>query len=443
MAHVARERSPVGDYSSGSEMYDLIRELYPIARSLTGEGVRETLRRLHRYVPFQLIEVPSGTRVYDWVVPDEWNIREAWIADPSGNRVIDLIDSPLHVLGYSIPIRTRIPFEELRRHVFTLPEHPNWIPFRTSYYGKTWGFCLTQKQFDGLTASEYEICIDASLEPGHLTYGEFFIQGEREDEVIVSANVCHPAQCNDGLSGLALITMLARYLLGRELRYSYRFLLSPGTLGPLSWLSANEEKVSKIRHGLVATCVGDSGRLTYKRTRRGDAEIDRAVTNVLKHYADDYEIQPFVPWGGDERQFCSPGFDLPVGVLMRTPPGAFPEYHSSADDLTFVRPDMLDDSFAKYLTVIDVLERNATYVNRNPKGEPQLGARGLYRTISGGASATSEANERTLLWVLNLSDGRHDLLEISDRSGSTFSEVRAAAEVLERHDLLEEENNDG
>jgi aminopeptidase-like protein len=442
MTQAGGEHGFVGD-SLGLELYDLIRELYPIPRSLTGAGVRETLRRLQRHVPFQIIEVPSGTQIYDWVVPDEWNIREAWIADPGGDHIVDLTDSPLHVLGYSIPISARIPIEELREHVFTLPAHPDWIPFRTSYYGKTWGFCLTQRQLHGLTAAEYEVCIDASLEPGHLTYGEFFIQGERADQVLISANVCHPAQCNDGLSGLALVTMLARCLMGRELRYSYRFLLSPGTLGPLSWLWANEASLPKIRHGLVATCVGDSGRMTYKKTRRGDTEIDQVVTNVLKHSADDYEIQPFVPWGGDERQFCSPGFDLPVGVLMRTPPGGFPEYHSSGDDLTCVRPDKLDDSFEKYLAVIDVLEHNATYVSRNPKGEPQLGARGLYRTISGGAPATSEANERALLWVLNLSDGRHDLLEISDRSGRAFPEIRAAAEALESHQLVEEASNDG
>lgn len=422
-------------------MYELIRELYPIPRSLTGSGVRETLRRVARHVPFQIFEVPSGTAIYDWVIPNEWNVRDAWIVDSRGNRIVDLKDSPLHLLGYSMPIRARISVEELLQHVFTLPEHPEWIPFRTSYYGETWGFCLTQKQLEGLTDCEYDVCIDASLEPGHLAYAEFFIQGERHSEVLISANVCHPAQCNDGLSGLVLVTMLAKHLRAVPLKYSYRFLLSPGTLGPLAWLSANEARLPRIRHGLVATCVGDSGSMTYKETRRGDAEIDRVVANVLESSGDAYEIQRFVPWGGDERQFCSPGFDLPVGVLMRTPPGAFPEYHSSADDLTCVKPDRLGDSFEKYMAVINVLEHNATYVNRNPKGEPQLGRRGLYRSVSGGASTDSEADERALLWVLNLSDGSHTLLDISNRSKIAFPAIRKAAEALAEHGLVEQAGN--
>jgi aminopeptidase-like protein len=437
MGGIVGELAPTSD-SVGLEMYELIEELYSIPRSLTGEGVRETLRRVRRQVPFQFFEVPSGTRIYDWVIPNEWNLRDAWIADLAGDRIVDLKESPLHVLGYSVPIRARIPVEELRPRAFALPEHPDWIPYRTSYYGETWGFCLTQRQSDALTDVEYDVCIDASLEPGHLTYAEFVIEGETESEVLFSANICHPAQCNDGLSGLALVTTLARHLRPRNLRYSYRFLLSPGTLGPLSWLAANEAGLSKLRHGLVVTCVGDRGRMTYKQTRRGDAEIDRAVASVLESSGDEHELRPFVPWGGDERQFCSPGFDLPVGVLTRSPPGEFPEYHSSADDLTCVSAAKLADSFQKYLAVIDLLETNATYVNRSPKGEPQLGRRGLYRTVSGGPAADSAIDERALLWVLNLSDGSRSLLDIAERSRVPFAGIRAAASLLKRHGLVEE-----
>jgi aminopeptidase-like protein len=437
MPGVDAEFRPDGD-SVGLEIYELIEELYPIPRSLTGAGVRETLRRVERHVPFEVFEVLSGTTIYDWVTPNEWNLRDAWLADVTGKRIVDLKDSPLHVLGYSVPVRARVPVEELRRHVFALPEHPDWIPYRTSYYGETWGFCLTQRQSNGLTDAEYDVCIDASLEPGHLTYAEFVVQGETDSEVLFSANICHPAQCNDGLSGLALVTMLAKRLRSLNLKHSYRFLLSPGTLGPLSWLASNEARLSRVRNGLVVTCVGDRGRMTYKQTPRGDAEIDRAVANVLESSGDDHELRSFVPWGGDERQFCSPGFDLPVGVLTRSPPGEFPEYHTSADDLACVSPAKLADSFQKFLSVVEVLETNSTYVNRNPKGEPQLGRRGLYRAVSGGPAADSTVDEQALLWVLNLSDGSRNLLDIAERSELPFARIRAAASALARHGLVEE-----
>jgi aminopeptidase-like protein len=424
--------------SVGQEMYELIEELYPIRRSLTGDGVRETIRRVARRVPFKTHEVATGTTVYDWIVPNEWNLRDAWIADLQGNRVVDLQQSPLHVVGYSMPIRTRIAAAELRRHAFTLPEHPDRIPYRTSYYGRMWGFCLTERQLDALRDDEYDVCIDASFEPGHLTYAEFDIAGETDEEILFSANICHPAQCNDGLSGLALVTMLASQLRSRALRYSYRFLLSPGTLGPLSWLAANEDRLSRIRHGLVATCVGDRGAMTYKKSRQGAAEIDRAVANVLATSGEEHEVRPFVPWGGDERQFCSPGFDLPIGVLMRSPPGEFPEYHSSADDLRCVSAAKLEDSLQKYMAVVDVLEGNATYLNRSPKGEPQLGRRGLYRAVSGGSAGDAAIDEQALLWVLNLSDGTNSLLDVAERSGFAFARIRTAASQLREHELLED-----
>jgi len=422
--------------SVGGDMHALISELYPVCRSLTGAGVRETFDRLAQHVPLKVTELATGTQVFDWTVPKEWSIRDAWISDVHGKKIVDFQRSNLHVLGYSVPVRRTVSLDELREHVFALPEHPEWIPWRTSYYHENWGFSLTQNQLDELTDDEYLVCIDSSLDDGSLTYAEVALPGETRDEVLISSYVCHPSLCNDGLSGIALITMLAKYLQSVSLRYSYRFLLSPGTIGPLAWLSLNEARLANVKHGLVVSCVGDPGRLTYKKSRRGDAEIDQAAVHVLKHSASDHAIEEFTPWGGDERQFCSPGFNLPVGSLMRTPPGRFPEYHTSADDLEFVRPASLADSFAKYLAVVSVLEGNATYVNQNPKGEPQLGRRGLYRAISSGTPREDELRERALLWVLNLSDGNHTLLDIADRANLSFFLVRAAADALCDHDLL-------
>jgi aminopeptidase-like protein len=424
-------------------MYELVRELYPICRSLTGDGVRESLRLVSRHVALEVTEVPSGTRVYDWTVPKEWNIHAAWIADSKGNHVVDFSDSNLHVLGYSVPMRGKMGLDDLRPHLHTIPEHPNWIPLRTSYYSENWGFCLARSVLERLAEGIYEVCIDSSLEPGHLTYAEAYVPGETSDEVLISTYICHPSVCNDGISGIALVTMLAKYLSRFRLKYSYRFLFSPGTIGPLTWLSRNEEHLGHVKHGLVASCVGDAGMITYKQTLQGSAEIDRATANVLRASGEEHRIQPFVPWGGDERQFSSPGFRLPIGALMRTPPGSFPEYHTSADDLDLVRSEFLGDSFNKYVEVLEILEGNGTYINLNPKGEPQLGRRGLYHQISSGVPAAEATTERATLWVLSLSDGSRTLLDISDRSGIPFPVMRAVADALCEHGLLKEKQLPG
>jgi aminopeptidase-like protein len=280
----------------------------------------------------------------------------------------------------------------------------------------------------------YEVCIDSSLEPGHLTYGEYYLPGEEGNEVLISCHACHPSLCNDNLSSVAMITFLAKHLSTRPRRYSYRFLFIPGTIGSIAWLCLNEEKVYKIKHGLVAACVGDPGKSTYKKSRQGDAEIDKAVAHVLRHSGQDYEIIDFSPYGYDERQYGSPGFNLPVGCLMRTPHGRYPEYHTSADDLLFVRPASLADSFMKYLAVFQVLESNRTYLNLNPKCEPQLGKRGLYRLMGGDRKAAFD--QMSLLWVLNLSDGRNTLLDIAERSGYTFTIIQNAAVALLQKDLV-------
>jgi aminopeptidase-like protein len=430
-ANAGEEVQPAG---VGHSMYELIRQLYPMCRSITGNGVRWTLRQVAEHIPLDIREVPTGTRVFDWTVPREWNIRDAYVRSPDGHKVIDFGRSNLHVLNYSIPVRKKLSLAELREHVYTLPDHPDWIPYKTSYYEERWGFCLSHNDLNTLEDGVYEAVIDASLEPGHLTYGECYLPGSSSDEVLVSCHVCHPSLCNDNLSGIALSTFLAKHLRGRTLRYSYRFLFIPGTIGAITWLALNEDAASRIRHGLVVANVGDAGPMHYKKTRGGVAQIDRAVAHVLHHSGKPYEITEFSPYGYDERQFCSPGFDLAVGSLTRTPFGRYAEYHTSADDLTLVQPRYLADSFTTYLAVLNVLEDNARYLNRNPKCEPELGRRGLYRTM-GGHVASKEA-ELAMLWVLNLSDGRHSLLDIAERSKLTFRTLSAAARALERAQLL-------
>jgi aminopeptidase-like protein len=420
----------------GQKMHRLIRELYPICRSITGDGFRETLSIIKNHIPLDVHEVPTGTQVFDWTVPKEWNIRDAYVKNAAGERVIDFRDSNLHVLSYSVPTNARIPLPELQEHLFTLPDHPDWIPFRTSYFTENWGFCLSHKRYLELEDGEYEVRIDSSLTEGSLTYGEFYLEGKSRDEVLLSCHACHPSLCNDNLSGVALTTFLAKHLSALSPRYSYRFLLVPGMIGAITWLSLNEDKVPRIKHGLVVACVGDPGRVTYKRSRQGDAEIDYAVAHVLEHSGHDYEIEDFIPFGYDERQYCSPGFDLPVGSLRRTPHGQYPEYHTSADNLDLVQPEYLADSFSKYLAVLDILEGNGKYLNTNPKCEPQLGKRGLYEAIGG--QANRKASQLAMLWVLNLSDGKHTLLDIAERTGLQFSLIRHAADLLLDHGLLQE-----
>jgi len=418
----------------GYAMHQLIRDLYPICRSITGNGLRQTLHKLQEKIPLEIHEVPSGTPVFDWTVPPEWNIHDAYVRNSRGEKVIDFQKSNLHVVNYSVPVRTKLPLTELKKHLFTLPEHPDWIPYRTSYYNESWGFCLSHNEFMQLEDGEYEVMIDSRLQTGSLSYGESFIAGEISDEVLISCHVCHPSLCNDNLSGIALAAFLAKHLSGAPRRYSYRFLFIPGTIGSITWLSLNQKQAAKIAHGLVLVDVGDAGKLTYKKSRRGDSEIDRAVVNVLKHSGKEFQLRGFDPYGHDERQYCSPGFNLAVGCLSRTPHGEFPEYHTSADNLDFVQPQALADSFAQCLAIIDLLEHNQTYISLNPMCEPQLGKRGLYRVVGG--PQDGGVQELPLLWVLNLSDGQHSLLDISERSGLSFDAVKIAADALLKHELI-------
>ena len=418
----------------GEKSYAIVEALYPICRSITGDGIRESLRLLQRTVPLQLLEVPSGTQVFDWTVPKEWNIRDGYIKNAKGERVVDFQRSNLHVVSYSVPVRRTMSLPELEPHLFTLPETPDWIPYRTSYYRETWGFCLSQRQLEGMGEGEFEVCIDSSLEPGYLSFGEYRIQGATDDEVLISCHACHPSLCNDNLSGMATAARLAQLLQGVTLRYSYRFLWIPGTIGSITWLARHEAILPRIKHGLVLSCVGDSGPFTFKRSRRGDAEVDRAVEHVLRQSGQNFHVLDFTPYGYDERQYCSPGINLPVGCFMRTQNGGYPQYHTSADDLTLVTPASLGESVVQLLRVLQILEENRCYLNCNPKCEPQLGRRGLYRQMGGLKDAA--ARETAMLWVLNLSDGQHDLLAIAARSGLPFAQISCAADALEEVGLL-------
>jgi aminopeptidase-like protein len=419
----------------GRRLYDCVTDLYPICRSITGEGVRETLQRLQAVTPLVVHEVPSGTDVFDWTVPREWNVRDAYVRNSLGERVIDFRESNLHVVNYSVPFRGRMSLAQLRTHLFSLPDKPDWIPYRTSYYSERWGFCLSHRQLEALENGEYEVCIDSSLAPGSLTYGECYLAGESTDEILISCHVCHPSLANDNLSGNAIAAQLARSLAELALHYSYRFLFIPGTIGSITWLARNEAIVPRIRHGLVLACLGDTGPFTYKRSRRGNATIDRAAAHVLRQLGD-HSVEDFSPYGYDERQFCSPGFNLPVGRLSRTPHGQFPEYHTSADDLHFIRPSQLAASFAACLAILDVLENDRTYLSQNPKCEPHLGKRGLYHAVGG--LAHSPDNEMAMLWLMNLADGEHSLLDVAERAGLAFDTVSRAANALRDHGLLKE-----
>lgn len=419
----------------GAEIHALAAEIYPICRSITGDGVRQTLDILERHIPISRTEVPSGTAVYDWTIPQEWSIRQAWIKNELGQKVVDFTRHNLHVVNCSMPVHRILSYEELAGHIHTLPDQPDLIPYRTIYYAENWGFCMCHRDFEKLGPGSYEVFIDAERFTGHLTYGECVIPGETDQVFLLSAHICHPSLANDNCSGIALLTLLAKELLARQgLRHTYRFIFAPGTIGALAWLSRNEDELDRIQHGLVVSCVGDGGGPTYKRSRRGNAFIDRAMAIALRDLAPQATILDFSPYGYDERQYCSPGFNLPVGLFQRSLFGTFPEYHTSADNLDFIRPRHLALSWKIIRYVIDIAENDWTPVSLCPKGEPQLGRRGLYGAVGGNSHASDQ--NMAMLWVLNLADGSHSLLEMAERSGMPFTDVMTAARRLKEAGLL-------
>jgi aminopeptidase-like protein len=425
-----------GPRATGAELHELVARLYPICRSITGDGVRATLDVIAESISLDVHEVPTGTPVLDWTIPQEWNVREAYIEDPSGRRVVDLADSSLHLMSYSTPVDATMSLDELRPHLHTLPEQPTLVPYRTSYYAPNWGFCLRDDVLRGLPDGRYRVLIDSTLADGHLTYAEHVLPGQSSREVLVSCHVCHPSLANDNLAGIAVAVGLARRLAAARPHFTYRFLFVPGTIGSITWLARNQDRVDRIAHGLVLACAGDPGALTYKRSRAGDAEIDRAVTHVLARSGREHRVRDFSPYGYDERQFCSPGFNLPVGSLTRTPHAEYPEYHTSGDDLEFVSAEAMADTLDTCWEVCRTLERNRRYLNLSPHGEPQLGRRGLYGAI-GGRSDT-QARQMAMLWVLNLSDGQNTLLDVAERSGLSLDLLDEVALLLCDADLLKE-----
>jgi aminopeptidase-like protein len=427
-------RSGLDARHAGAEMHALMARLRPVRSSITGDGIREVFRVLGETIPLHVTRVATGTQVLDWTVPREWTLRDAYIKGPDGRKVVDIADSPLHVVNYSTPVRRRMPLADLRPHLYSLPDHPEWVPYKASYYRETWGFCLAHRVLESLPEGEYEVVIDSTLADGYLEYAECVIPGHKDEEVFISTHACHPGMGNDNLSGVAVAWATARALLTQAPRYTHRILFIPTIIGSIVWLARNEGAVPRIGNGLVLACVGDGGAFHYKRSRRGHALVDRAAAHVLAMDPSGGEVEDFVPYGYDERNYCSPGFDLPMGALSRTPHGRFVQYHSSADDLDFVRPEHLAGSLDACLTILDVIENDGVYLNTHPKGEPQLGKRGLYNRTGG--LTQDQKSEYAMFWVLNFSDGHHSLLDIAERSRIPFAIVAGAARRLADAGLL-------
>jgi len=418
----------------GGNIFALAAKMFPVCRSITGDGVRQTLREVAAHIDLDIHEVPTGTQVLDWTVPREWNVRDAYIKDERGEKIVDFNRSNLHVMSYSVPVRRRMSLSELKLHVHTVPDQPDVIPYRTSYYAENWAFCMSHRQFEALRDQTYEVVIDSSLADGHLTYGEFVHQGEMDDEFLLSTHICHPSLANDNCSGVALLTHIAKLMSRLRTRYTYRCLFIPGTIGAITWLARNEDHLSRIRHGIVVSMVGDGGGPTYKKSRRGNAQIDRAMIHSLSHSGRAATVLEFSPYGYDERQYCSPGFNLPVGLFQRSKFGGIPQYHTSADNLEFIRPEHLSESYRLITQAINVIEGNRIYRNTVPKGEPQLGRRGLYADTGGDPDAV--AANMAMLWILNLSDGEHSLLDIAERAALPFAVVQRTADLLCERGLL-------
>jgi aminopeptidase-like protein len=433
------DESLVENFPAGEQMLALAAELFPVHRSITGRGLRHTLERLAREIPLQVHEVPSGSKALDFTIPLEWEMRDAYVADASGQRVIDYRGSNLHVVSHSQPFRGKLSWSELDPHLHSLPDRPNWIPYRTAYFREEWGFCLAQAERERLAArgsdKRYEVVIDCEHRPGALTYGECFVPGRTRADVLIHAHTCHPSLANDNLSGIVVATALAQQVARwPQRRYGYRFVFAPATIGALAWLSRNQDTAKRVHHGLVLAQLGDAAPLTYKRSQRHTASIDWAMVRALRDRAG-HRVLDFQPWGYDERQFCSPGFDLPMGRLTRSADGEYPQYHTSADNLSLLSAESLADSLQCVLQALQSLESDPIYRNTSPCGEPQLGRRGLYAGF--GRSGPDPQLQRAVLWVLNQCDGRRGLLEIAERSGLADSVIQQAANILCEHGLLQ------
>jgi aminopeptidase-like protein len=419
----------------GEEMHQWATDLFPICRSITGNGVRQTLAYLRKLVPALTVhEVPSGTQAFDWTVPDEWNVRAAYIEDEGGRRIVDFARNNLHVVGYSEPVDRWMTLDELQPHLHSIPEQPEAIPYVTSYYTRRWGFCLSELQRDMLAPGRYHAVVDTTLEPGSLTYGEVILPGSEEKEILLSTYVCHPSLANNELSGPVVTTALARWLNSlRDRRFTYRILFIPETIGSIVYLSTHLAEMKKNTiAGFVVTCVGDDRHYSFLHSREGNTLADRAAQLVMRHHAPDYVEYSYLDRGSDERQYCSPGVDLPVVSIMRTKYSSYPEYHTSLDDLTLTTPSGLEGAFSALQQCVQLLEHNHVYVATTPC-EPQLGKRGLYPTLSTRAAGYSV---RSMTNVLAYSDGNRDLIAIALHVGLSGAEAISISEQLAEKGLL-------
>lgn len=421
--------------TTGDYMYGLAERLFPICRSITGDGFRQSLAIIREQVPqMQVFEVPTGTQVFDWTVPREWNIRGGWIRRTNGEKVIDFRDSNLHVLGYSVPVHQTVSREELLEHVYTQPEQPDWIPYVTSYYKERWGFCMSERQKQQLTDEEYEVCIDSTLADGSLTYGELIMPGDTDEEIFFSTYLCHPSMANNELSGPCLMTALIRYVQSlANRRYTYRFIIVPETIGSITYLSRHlTEMQQHVKAGFVLSCVGDDRTYSMVSTKYEDTLADRVLQNVLRYHYPDYIRYSFMKRASDERQYGSAGVGLPVCAFCRSKYHEYPEYHTSADDLSLISPEGLQGSYDVMVKVIDALEHNRYYRMTMPC-EPQLGKRGLYPTIQ--QKGTYDAF-RALQHFTAYADGRNDLIDISNLIGTPVDQLIPIVAKLTEHQLI-------
>ncbi len=428
---------PVDIDAEGHQMHRLAAELFPLHRSVTGQAVRSTHEILSRVIPLTVTEVPSGTDVFDWTIPQEWRIRDAFIADSDGRRVVDYADSNLHIVNGSRPVQKQMSWDELEPHLHSVPDQPSVIPYRTAFFRDTWGFCVTASQRNQLRqGGPWQVVIDADFFDGSLTLAESQLDGSSDETVLFHCHTCHPSLANDNLSGIVVATHLIKYLRTRDLRLSYRFVFAPATIGAIAWLAhQSRSSLDRIKHGLVLTLLGDTQPFTYKQSRRGDAIIDRLVPRVLRDIGLSNRVKPYSPTGYDERQYGSPGIDLPVGCLSRSVHGEFPEYHTSADNLNFVRPENLGESLRACIEIVNGLEANIFPINRFPMGEPQLGRHGIFRAF--GEKDDRGLFQTAMMWILNLGDGEHDLLSIAERSELPLSVIGGAIEILSTHGLID------
>ncbi len=419
-------------------MYDLMRKLFPINRSITGDGVRETLNLINQEIPINKTSIKSGELVFDWTVPDEWNATSAKIFDDNNEVIIDFKDNNLFLMSYSIPFSGVMSLEDLKRHIVTNPEKPDWIPYSTSYYRDNWAFCLPFNYVKNMKSGNYRVEIETTKKPGELIYAEAFIDNGSEKDVLISSYICHPSMANDSLSGVVLSVQLYKEIKKlRNLKYNYRFLFTPETIGTICFLNKNKKSIIKtLEYGLIATCVGDNNEFTYKKTRDGGANIDRIVEYVFRKNRPKSKVLNFSPLGSDERQYCSPGFNLPVGVLTRSMYGTFDEYHTSADNLNYVTEESLQESLNMYIKIIKLYEENRKFIRCNPFCEPQMGKYDLYREMGGAGEDNLNNLSQQRMWLLNYADGNTDLLDISAKSNFDVSSLKLASKALIENKLI-------